>query len=308
MEAEIGTSLMRRTAAILVIVLGGAAVWWLGGSRADVTSAKGALYESVAAGKQPTGANDPRLAGAQRFEDGGWIYVHLEGNPSAIGFQHGYLLAPEIEDGFAAVSAGMMHETQRDWAFFRKAAHEMLWPKIDEEYQQELQGIVDGLQARTNSKLDVDDIVAMNAFEELPDYYVPWYNKQEKTAHAPNLKSPGNCSAFVATGSWTKGGQIVMAHNNWTNYANGERWRIVFDIVPKSGYRILMDGFPGVIASDDDFGINSDGLMVTETTITQFEGWNPNGKAEFVRARKALQYADSIDEYTKIMLDGNNGG
>src|SRR5438128_7366155 len=69
-----------------------------------------------------------------------------------------------------------------------------------------------------------------------------------------------------------------------------------------------MDGFPGVIASDDDFGINRDGLMVTETTITQFEGWDPNGKAEFVRARKALQYAGSIDEYTKIMLDGNNGG
>jgi hypothetical protein len=308
MEVEFGRSSMRRTAAILVILLGGAGVWWLGGSGADVTADKGALYESISAGQAPAGANDPRLKGAQRFEDGGWIYVHLEGDPSAIGFQHGYLLAPEIEDGFAAVSAGMMHETQRDWAFFRKAAREMLWPKIDEEYQQELQGIVDGLHARTNSKLDVDDIVAMNAFEELPDYYVPWYNKQQKTAHAPNLKSPGNCSAFVATGSWTKGGQIVMAHNNWTNYANGERWRIMFDIMPKSGYRILMDGFPGVIASDDDFGINSDGLMVTETTITQFEGWNPDGKAEFVRARKALQYAGSIDEYTKIMLDENNGG
>jgi len=63
-----------------------------------------------------------------------------------------------------------------------------------------------------------------------------------------------------------------------------------------------------VIASDDDFGINSDGLMVTETTITQFEGWDPNGKPEFVRARKALQYAGSIDEYTNIILDGNNGG
>ncbi|HYA98142.1 MAG TPA: C45 family autoproteolytic acyltransferase/hydrolase, partial [Methylomirabilota bacterium] len=120
--------------------------------------------------------------------------------------------------------------------------------------------------------------------------------------------SPGNCSAFVATGSWTKSRQIVMAHNNWTGYLAGERWRIIFDIVPKDGYRMLMDGFPGVIASDDDFGINSSGLMVTETTITQFEGWDPGGKAEFVRARKALQYASSIDDYVRIMLDGNNGG
>ncbi|MGB2644542.1 MAG: C45 family peptidase [Candidatus Acidiferrum sp.] len=308
MEAETGTSSMRRTVAILVILLGGAALWWFGTNGSEVSAVRDGAYKEIAAGQEPTGTNDPRLKRAQRFEDGGWIYVHLEGSPSEIGFQHGYLLAPEIEDAFAAVSAGMMHDTQRDWTFFRQAAHEMLWPKIDEEYQQELQGIVDGLRARTNSKLDVDDIVAMNAFEELPDYYVPWLNKQQKTAHAPNLKSPGNCSAFVATGSWTKDGKIVMAHNNWTNYVNGERWRIMFDIVPKTGYRILMDGFPGVIASDDDFGINSDGLMVTETTITQFEGWDPNGKAEFVRARKALQYVDSIDEYTKIMLDGNNGG
>ncbi len=64
--------------------------------------------------------------------------------------------------------------------FFRNVAREMRWTKIDEEYQEELQGIVEGLHARTNSKLDVNDIVALNAFEELPDYYVPWYNKQQK--------------------------------------------------------------------------------------------------------------------------------
>jgi hypothetical protein len=308
MEAVAGTSSTRRTAAILVVLLGGGALWWLGGRGSDLSSGKNGMYTTLAVGQKRTGANDPRLAGARRFEDGGWIYVHLEGDPATVGFQHGYLLAADIEDAFAAVSAGMMHETQRDWAFFRKAAHEMLWPRIDVEYQEELQGIVEGLRARTGSKLDVDDIVAMNAFEELPDYYVPWFNKQQKVAHAPNLKSPGNCSAFVATGSWTKDGKIVIAHNNWTNYANGERWRIVFDIAPKTGHRMLMDGFPGVIASDDDFGINSDGMMVTETTITQFEGWDPNGVAEFVRARKALQYAGSIDEYTKIMLEGNNGG
>src|SRR5947209_2893954 len=299
---------MRRAAAILLVMLGGAALWWAGDGTKSSAAANDAMAATIAVARERAAAGDPRLKGGSRFEEGGWIYVHLEGDPEAIGYQHGYLLAPEIEDAFAAVSVGMMRSTKRDWEFFRKAAHEMLGPKIDAEYQQELQGIVEGLRARTASKLDVDDIVAFNAFEELPDYYVPWLNKQQKTAKAPNLKSPGNCSAFVATGSWTKDGLIVMAHNNWTSYRNGERWRIVFDIAPKNGYRILMDGFPGVIASDDDFGINGDGLMVTETTITQFEGWDPNGKAEFVRARKALQYAGSIDDYAKIMLDGNNGG
>lgn len=299
---------IRRTAAVGILLLGTGLLWVATRSTEDAATAKNEQETALSNARERAASNDPRLNGSYRYEEGGWVYVHLEGDPTAIGFQHGFRLAPEIEDAFLAVSTNMTHSSRRDWAFFRQTAREMLWPKIDEEYRQELQGIAEGLNARTGSKLDVYDIVAFNAFEELPDYYVPWLDKREKTGNPPNLKSPGNCSAFVATGSWTKDGKIVIAHNNWTNYMNGERWRIIFDIQPKNGFRMLMDGFPGVIASDDDFGINSDGLMVTETTITQFEGWDPNGNAEFVRARKALQYAGSIDEYTKIMLDGNNGG
>ncbi len=250
---------------------------------------------------------DPRLKNAYRFSKGGWAYAHLEGSPSEIGFQHGYLLAPEIADGFNVEKVSSTHATQRDWEFFRKTAREILWPKIDPEYQQELQGIADGLRAR-GIAMDLWDVVALNAKEEVPDYYVPWLNKQEKAKNAPELKSPGNCSAFVATGSWTKDHKVVIGHNDWTSYASGERWFVILDIVPQNGHRILMDTYPGLIASGDDFGINSDGIMITETTISQFAGFDPNGKPEFVRARKALQYAKSIDDYVRIMLDGNNGG
>ena len=190
---------MRRAAAILLVILGAVALWWAGSGTPASASANDAMVATIAAQRALAEANDARLKPASRFEKGGWIYVHLEGDPGTMGYQHGYLLAPEIEDAFAAVSAGMMHSTERDWEFFRKAAHEMLWPKIDAEYQQELQGIVEGLRARTGSKLDVDDIVAFNAFEELPDYYVPWLNKQQKTAKAPNLKSPG-----IAALSWQR--------------------------------------------------------------------------------------------------------
>jgi hypothetical protein len=260
----------------------------------------------IPAGKG-TESHDPRLKGAYRFERGGWIYVHLQGTPAQIGFQHGYLLAPEIQDFARVVKLNDIHSTRRGWNFFLQASHNMLWPKMDAEYQQEVQGIVDGLRAR-GVELSVDEVVAINAVEELASYYVPWYNSRHKVAYAPPLTSPGNCSAFVATGRYTKDHKIVIAHNNWTNYMEGERWRIMFDIVPQHGYRILMDGLPGVITSDDDFGINSDGIMVTETTISQFHGWDPNGKPEFDRSRKALQYSTSIDDYVRIMLDGNNGG
>jgi hypothetical protein len=252
-------------------------------------------------------AKDSRLQKAYRFQQAGWTYVHLEGSPTEIGFQHGALLAPEIADAFAAVKLFDTHQSQRDWEFFRTAARDMLWPHIDGEYQEELQGVADGVKSR-GVNLDVYDIVALNAFEEVPDYYLPWLAKQQKTAKAPKLTAPGNCSAFIATGSYTKDHQIVIAHNNWTSYLTGERWVVVFDIVPQHGERMLMDGFPGLITSDDDFGINSAGIMITETTITQFEGWDPNGKPEFMRSRKALQYAKNIDDYVRIIKEGNNGG
>jgi hypothetical protein len=252
-------------------------------------------------------ASDPRLAGAYRFERGGWTYVHLEGGPAQIGFQHGYLLAPEIADGLAAYKLDATHTTKRDWNFFRTTSEKVLWPHIEKEYREELQGIVDGARAH-GTQLDLDDIVALNAFEEVPDYYVPWLNTKDHAANAPRLVSPGNCSAFVATGSYTRDSRIVLAHNNWTSYWMGERWRIIFDMAPSHGSRMLMDGFPGVITSDDDFGVNAAGIMVTETTITQFNGFDPNGVPEFVRSRKALQYADSIDDYARMMIQNNNGG
>jgi hypothetical protein len=256
---------------------------------------------------RPDSTYDVTLGRGYRFDRGGWTYVHLEGAPHDIGLQHGYLMAPEIADFYGVVRLEMTHNTSRSWDFFRRAGREMLWPKIDAEYQQELQGITDGLNQH-GLKLDLWDVVAMNGFAELPDYYVPWLNEQTKAAHADVRPVYGHCSAFVATGSWTKDHRIVMAHNNWTTYVEGARWRMVFDIVPRTGFRVLMDGLPGIITSDDDFAVNSGGLMVTETTIARFHGWDPSGKPEFFRSRKAMQYAGSIDDFQKIMLDGNNGG
>lgn len=252
-------------------------------------------------------ASDPRLEGAYRFSRGRWIYVHLEGTPSEIGFQHGTLLAPEIADAFKSVELTNLRGTGKSRDFFRRAAREMLWPKVEAEYQAEVEGIYQGLRAR-GVQMNLDDVIWLNAMEELADYYAPWYDKRHKAASGKRPVSPGNCSAFVATSSYTKNGQVVICHSCWTSYLHGERWNIIFDIVPKRGYRVLMDGFPGVITSDDDFGINSAGLMITETTITQFQGWNPDGAPEFVRSRKAMQYASSIDDYVRVMLDQNNGG
>jgi hypothetical protein len=244
---------------------------------------------------------DPRLKKAWRApERNGWIQVRLEGSPAEIGYQHGYLLAAEIQDNFKDISTETAHDENKNWEFFRKTAQEVFWPRIEPEYREELTGIVDGLKAHGGS-LDIWDIVALNAWLEVP-YYDKWLDKNR-----PNVTAD-HCSAFVATGSYTKNGRVVIGHNNWTSYSSGERWNILFDIRPAHGSRILMDGAPGLIHSADDFGINSAGILITETTISGFRGFDPAGVPEFVRARKAMQYATTIDEFAAIMKDGNNGG
>jgi hypothetical protein len=261
----------------------------------------------LALSASPQAPPDPRLEGGYKFNQGGWTYVHLQGSPERVGFQHGSLLAREIEDNVQVYRVETAHNNKRKWSFFRDAAQNVLWPHLDPEYRQELKGIAAGLDAQ-GSSLDLWDVVALNGIIELGNYYLPQLNAKEGKDNPPAAVAPGKCSAFIATGSATRDGKIVIAHSNWSTYAEGERWTVVFDIVPAQGQHLLMDGLPGVITSQDDFGVNAAGLMITETTLPKARGFDANGVAEFDRSRKAMQYATSIDEYAAIMRKGNNGG
>src|SRR5438128_811462 len=69
-----------------------------------------------------SGSGDPRLAHSSRTDRAGWVHVHLEGTPAQIGFQHGYLLAPEIDDSLKMFAFFVKRSYGKDWAFFRQAA------------------------------------------------------------------------------------------------------------------------------------------------------------------------------------------
>jgi len=48
----------------------------------------------------------------------GWLFVHLQGTPAEIGFQHGYLLAPEIEDALKVTIFEQTRDDQKGSAIF----------------------------------------------------------------------------------------------------------------------------------------------------------------------------------------------
>lgn len=257
-----------------------------------------ACVQTPTAPEQASG-RDPRLADASRTDENGWVVLHLRGSPAAIGYQYGWLAAPEIDDALAMFRYYLPVAAGHDWNEFRRLGREIFWPKLDDEQRAEIEGIAEGAQARGKT-IERDDVVALNGWMELAWYYLPTVEGTENAA-------PGNCSAFIATGSYTKDHEIVMGHNAWIDYVVGERWNLVLDIAPEHGHHIFMDSFPGFIDSGDDFALNDAGLMVTETTITQFKGFDKNGTPEFARARRAMQYSGTIDEWVKIMRDENNG-
>jgi hypothetical protein len=148
---------------------------------------------------------DPRLKNSyRRAEKSGWTFVHLEGSPADMGFQHGYLLAPEIKESFKVTQLELTHDNNKSWGFFRHQAQELLWPHVEQEYREELKGIADGAVAH-GVKVDVWDVVAMNASMEW-SYYVYQYDKEHNIKSPPSVTAPDHCSAFVATGSYTKDG------------------------------------------------------------------------------------------------------
>ncbi|MBB6112264.1 Phospholipase B [Mucilaginibacter lappiensis] len=265
-----------------------------------------ALVSSLLFSCKPETKPHDRIGKASRADKNGWVYLHLEGSPADMGYQHGYLLYKEIDTMLKVMAYYLPYSSKKDWAFYRSASARFLWKKIDKEYQDEIRGIAEGLQAH-GLKYDTLDITALNANIELAQYYVPGLMDKIKPGSGDN-KAPGNCSAFIATGRYTKDGTIVIGHNNWTDYIIGERWNVIADLVPEKGNHILMDCAPGFIHSGDDFVITSNGILITETTITGFKGFDTTRTPEFVRARKAAQYSKSIDDVIRIMSTDNNGG
>lgn len=254
--------------------------------------------------KQLSSEQKTWLSKANRHDKNGWIYLHIEGSPEERGFQHGYLLAKEINELIRITSVIWHNESALRWPWLVQKVSEMVTPKIDTENIAEIDGIVEGMKAAgiTTSR---DDIVTLNDYVELTGYWWPTI----KDSIAPNATIPSkeSCSSFIATGSMTADGNIVLGHNTMSSFYYPAP-NLIIDILPEKGHRILMQSKPGFIHGCTDFFITSAGLVGSETTIGGFFPFDQNGVPEFSRMRHATQFASSIDEWCEMMKKGNNGG
>jgi hypothetical protein len=244
------------------------------------------------------------LRKAERHVKHGWTYLHLEGAPGDRGFQHGYLLASEIAESLRVTRALWEHDSAMEWPWLLEKTMVFLEPKVDTENLAEIDGMVDGLRAAGVSSSRAE-LIVYNAWFEL-DWY--WWPKEKKKLGSDSSSPPKqSCSSFIATGSMTADGGIVLGHNSMVDYPEATA-NVILDVLPEKGHRILMQTWPGWIHSGTDFFVTDAGLVGSETTIGGFDGYEEKGIPEFVRMRRATQDATSIDEWCDVMKRGNNGG
>lgn len=254
------------------------------------------------------------LAKARRFEKNGWTYLKVVGEPRERGFQHGFLTVEEFRRAIDVYTAMTYLTIGMEYQFFVQRAAALHKPKIPSSLLEEMQGMAQGYSA-AGYPTTLDEIIGWNAYLEMTEYWWP-QELPQYTSSLPGRKvlPKGRCSACIATGEGiTTDGRIVIGHESFTEFWNGQFSNLLLDITPltpngdKDGSRILMQTSPGYIASMTDFWI-TEYLVVTETTIVGFSGYKTDGVPEYVRARQACQYGTDIDTWTTLMNRENNGG
>jgi len=246
------------------------------------------------------------------YEKDGWLYIAIEGEAYERGFAYGSLCAKEFKEIQRMLEYFIYESYGVKWSEMIEQVYEDIYDITKDNFAEsleEMRGIADGC-TDAGTETSLKEIIAWNFYMSIP-YWLSVRSGNTPGKEGGSRKEGGakdHCSAFMAVGDYTANGKIVVAHNSFADFIDGQYMNVVLSIqVPKGkGYNILMQASPCMIWSGTDFFVTSKGIIGTETTIGGFfpyEQKNPIG----YRIRKAMQYGESLDDYEKILLDGNSG-
>src|SRR5207249_3629384 len=192
---------------------------------------------------------------------------------------------------------------------------------FDKEMLQEMKGIAEGAAAAgakwSGRPVDLVDVVTANTITELGELQsaMPMtpsgleglnFKRPRYDASQGGVPVTARCSAFAATGKATRDGKMVIGHVTMWPLTLAEQTNIMLDVQPAEGHRVLMQSYPGGIQSGTDWYQNDAGVVLTETTIRQ-SPFNMEGTPVAYRARKAIQYGDSVGKVVELLSTRNNG-
>ena len=142
---------------------------WFSGVNIDQAAPELTL---TSADRWPAPAAVTTYGPAYRYPVGGWIYLHIEGQPYERGYQHGHLMAKEIPQYMERCAAELDPKNRnKSWNLARTTATALFLHGFDQEILEEMKGIADGASdagARWEGRpIDLTDIVVVNTTVEL---------------------------------------------------------------------------------------------------------------------------------------------
>ncbi len=109
---------------------------------------------------------------AYRYPQGGWIYLHIQGQPYERGYQHGFLMSREIPQYLERCAYDYDPES-KDWTEARNTANALFLRGFDQEILEEMKGIADGASDAgakwQGRRIDLIDIATANTIVEMEE-------------------------------------------------------------------------------------------------------------------------------------------
>jgi hypothetical protein len=240
----------------------------------------------------------------------GWYLISISGNPRERGYQYGSLCVKEFVNIQNMLQFYIYESYGIQWTHMIELICNDFYSLIQnkyKEYFEEMKGIADGLIDH-GCFTSLDEIIAWNFYMSIPY----WLQSVKDTKSYGSLKREGGgakdkCSAFIAIGKeWTEDGEIVVAHNSFSDFIDGQFSNVLLFVHPTHGFPFVMQTSPCWIWSGTDFFISSRGIIGTETTIGGFLPYLKKIPL-FLRIRSAMQYGTCIDDYLSYLIEGNSG-
>lgn len=225
----------------------------------------------------------------------GWTVFEMRGNPYERGYAHGRLLWKEMGRVVKSLPFIVKNNYETSLANYLKVCKKHIFYTVRRDFPEiyeEILGISAGAKSMGVS-ISAEVLIAWNATHCMN----PLFKKKDSE----------HCSAFIATGSATENGDIVMAHNTHSDFLMGQLYNIIAYVYPTEGYPFVMQIAPGFVASGSDWFVCSTGIIGCETTISDINYVPKFGAPFFCRLRQAMQYGKTLDDYTRIMLKNNAG-
>lgn len=208
----------------------------------------------------------------------------MEGTPAEMGYQHGRLLAKQIQ---RVLKEGYMVRTLQNRGYSTEYVNEQsarMEKHIPSEYIDEMRGIVEGYRAA-----GIGDI----AYEDIRS----GVTQAEICHHGPN--APPACTNFAVFGRWTTDGRLLHGRNlDWDIQRGAQEGAVILVWRPKGGVPFMMAGWAGGIGSVS--GMNARGITIGEmTSATNDETFD--GMPLMVVMRHICENASNLDEAVAIM-------